>query len=186
MHLVDICFCRLERYQQAKLVEFRDFKEKMIDYFRDQHKEVNYSMGEYGAKVPVAIKEIRTAFGKCFFLSNQQNATREQKIQGWKIYLHSNTSNDMDIVWQVYPGYHGLEYPTFSNLPTHKRFLLRPRTETFISFSLTHETALPYRGYFQQKKFCSEGDIFETIACNKKCFLDQHKVCFHIYKIVLD
>ena len=165
----------MEKYHQAQLVEFKDFDVKLKEYYQNQDQEINFSSFILGATVPVAIREIRTAFGKCFFLHNKQNATLEQKIQGWKIYLHANRS-DKDIVWQVYPGYHGLEYPTFSNLGTHKRFILRPRTETFISFSLTHETALPYRGYFQYEKFCSEGDIYETIACHKKCFLDQYKV----------
>ena len=148
----------------------------MYEYYQNQDQETNYSAFTLGAAVPVAIKEIRTAFGKCFFLHSKANATLEQKIQGWKIYLHSNRSNK-DIIWQVYLGYHGLEYPTFSDLGTHERFLLRPRTETFISFSLTHDTTLPYRGYFQQKKYCSEGDMYETIACTKKCFLDQNNVC---------
>ena len=148
----------------------------MNEYYQNQDQETIFSWGNLGPSVPVAIKEIRTAFGKCFFLHNKANATLEQKIQGWKIYLHSNRS-DKDIIWQVYLGYHGLEYPTFSDLGTHERFLLRPRTETFISFSLTHDTTLPYRGYFQQKKFCSEGDMYETIACIKKCFLDQNNVC---------
>ena len=171
-----MCLCRLERYQQAQLVDFKDFDDKMNEYYQNQDQETIFSWGNLGPSVPVAMKEIRTAFGKCFFLHNKANATLEQKIQGWKIYLHSNRS-DKDIIWQVYLGYHGLEYPTFSDLGTHERFLLRPRTETFISFSLTHDTTLPYRGYFQQKKFCSEGDMYETIACIKKCFLDQNNVC---------
>ena len=166
----------MEKYQQAKLVEFKDFDDKMNDYYKNQDQETNYSLFTLGAAVPVAIKEIRTAFGKCFFLHSKANATLEQKIQGWKIYLHSSRS-EKDIVWQVYLGYHGLEYPTFSDIGTHERFLLRPRTETFVSFSLNTEKTLPYRGYFQQKKFCSEEDMFETIACNKKCFLDQNNVC---------
>ena len=171
---------RLEKYQLAEFVDLKDFDEKMREYFQNQDQEINYSSFQVGALVPVAIKEIRTAFGKCFFLHSKQNATLEQKIQGWKIYLHSNRS-DKDIVWQVYLGYHGLEYPTFSDLGTHERFLLRPRTETFVSFSLNTEKTLPYRGYFQPKKFCSEGDMFETIACTKKCFLDQNKVFIYYF-----
>ena len=76
--------------------------------------------------IPVGFKEIRTVFGKCFFLLNKQNATTEQKIQGWNIVMNSNQSN-FDIVWQVYLGYHGLEYPTYADMGTHVRHVLRPR-----------------------------------------------------------
>ena len=34
--------------------------------------------------VPIAMKEISTVFGKCFFLSTEELATVEQKFQGKK------------------------------------------------------------------------------------------------------
>ena len=127
--------------------------------------------------VPVALKEINTAFGKCFFLHNKMNATTEQKIQGWNIHLNSIQSS-FDIVWQVYLGLHGLQYPTYSDLGTHEMFILQPKTDTFVSFSLEDDMDLQYRGYFEGTKYCTDDDIFSTVDCTKKCFLNHLNVIF--------
>merc|ERR1712117_442986 len=62
----------LERYQQAQLVDFKEFDDKMNEYYQNQDQETNYSAFTLGAAVPVALKEIRTAFGKCFFFIVKQ------------------------------------------------------------------------------------------------------------------
>ena len=152
---------------QTEFVELTDHEQKLNDFMV---KDKPYA-GLLNYPAPVGFKEIKTVFGTCFFLHNKQYATTEQKIQGWKIFLNSNLTNK-DIVWQVYLGHHGLEYPTLSDAVTHERFLLRPRTETFISFARGHDIMLPHRGYFQPRKYCSENDMFETITCSKKCFLE--------------
>ena len=163
---------RLEKFLiQTEFVELNNYEQKLKDF---KVKDKPYA-GLVNYPAPVGFKEIKTVFGKCFFLHNKQYATTEQKIQGWKIYLNSNLTNK-DIVWQVYLGYHGLEYPTFSDVVTHEKFLLRPRTETFINYALGHDIMLPHRGYFQQRQFCSENDMFETITCSKECFLESHNV----------
>jgi len=158
----------LDRLNAATFVDYNDFEESM-EHFLD------HTDPDKHTPVPVALKEINTAFGKCFFLHNKMNATTEQKIQGWNIQLNSVQSS-YEIVWQVYLGLNGLEYPTYSDLGTHDMFILQPKTDTFVSFSVEHDMDLIYRGYFDGTKYCIHEDIFSTIECKKKCFLNHLNV----------
>ena len=154
---------RLDRLNAATFVDYNDFEESM-EHFLD------HTDPDKHTPVPVALKEINTAFGKCFFLHNKMNATTEQKIQGWNIQLNSVQSS-YEIVWQVYLGLNGLEYPTYSDLGTHDMFILQPNSDTFVSFSVEQDMDLIHRGYFDGTKYCIHKDIFSTIECKKKCFL---------------
>ena len=159
---------RLDRLNAATFVDYNDFEESM-EHFLD------HTDPDKHTPVPVALKEINTAFGKCFFLHNKMNATTEQKIQGWNIQLNSVQSS-YEIVWQVYLGLNGLEYPTYSDLGTHDMFILQPKTDTFVSFSIEHDIDLKNRGYFEGTNYCSDEDIFSTVNCTKKCFLNHLNV----------
>ena len=41
------------------------------------------------------------------------------------------------------------------------------------------ETMLPFRGRFDSERHCqSDGEMLQTILCEKKCFLQNYKVSF--------
>ena len=38
---------------------------------------------------------------------------------------------------------------------------------------------LPFRGRFDSDRHClSDGEIAQTVLCEKRCFLEHYKVCF--------
>ena len=41
---------------------------------------------------------------------------------------------------------------------------------------------LPFRGRFDSERHClSDGEMAQTVLCEKRCFLEHYKVCFHIF-----
>ena len=78
-----------------------------------------------------------------------------------------------DLYWEVYIGYNGVPHPTYSMSISHEMIQLKPRTETFVVFSVEQDTILPRHGWFQNRKYCSdEASNTDSIACYKKCILD--------------
>ena len=96
-------------------------------------------------------------------------------ITGWKISLVSKF-HDEPIVWDMFTGYHGLEYPTYSPSLTHEIYSLNPDTETFITFRKERDIILSKRGDFQSEIYCKDYEYHDAISCYKNCFLDESKV----------
>ena len=60
---------------------------------------------------------------------------------------------------------------------------LKPRTDTFVVFSLEHNTILAKHGIFQNKQYCDEDTRnADSVNCYKKCLLDKNvpKEVFHL------
>ena len=84
--------------------------------------------------------------------------------------------NDKELYWEVYIGYNGVPHPTYSMSISHEMIQLKPRTETFVVFSVEHNTVLSKHGWFENKQYCSdEASNADSIACYKKCLLDHSK-----------
>ena len=84
--------------------------------------------------------------------------------------------NDEELFWEVYIGYNSVPYPTYSMSISHEMIQLKPRTETFVVFSVDQDTILSKHGWFQSKQFCSEeASNADSIACYKRCLLDHKK-----------
>ena len=70
-----------------------------------------------------------------------------------------------------------IEYPTYSPTIKHDYFTIQPNTDTFITFSLEHNTVLAKRGIFQPREYCSETLTLEdSVTCYKKCYLQKMNV----------
>ena len=122
--------------------------------------------------VPVIVKEVRNIHGSCFNLQNQEKATLEQTFQGWTIELNP------DLEWNVYLSARGITHPTYSSSVPYQFFTLQPRSHTFISFVANKYIKIRTKGPVQREPRCNEdSDYIETMACEKKCFLDTFKVC---------
>ena len=61
----------------TKTVSFSNYT-KEVQYYKEEKER---STGTW-PDIPIAMKEISTVFGKCFFLSTEESATVEQKFQG--------------------------------------------------------------------------------------------------------
>ena len=65
---------------------------------------------------------------------------------------------------------------------SHEMIQLKPRTDTFVVFSLEHNTILAKHGIFQNKQYCNEDATnTDSVNCYKKCLLDKNDVVFHSY-----
>ena len=53
---------------------------KEVQYYKEKKERIKGTWPD----VPIAMKEVSTVFGKCFFLSTEELATVEQKFQGKK------------------------------------------------------------------------------------------------------
>ena len=96
----------------------------------------------------------------------------------------SSTINGEDLEWQVFIGPPNIEYPTYSPTIKHDYFTIQPYTDTFITFSLEHNTILAKRGFFQPKQYCSETVTLEdSVTCYKKCYLQKSNVIRWILNI---
>ena len=65
---------------------------------------------------------------------------------------------------------------------SHEMIQLKPRTDTFVVFSLEHNTILAKHGIFQNKQYCDEdAKNADSVNCYKKCLLDKNvpKEVFH-------
>ena len=83
--------------------------------------------------------------------------------------------NDEELFWEVYIGYNSVPYPTYSMSISHEMIQLKPRTETFVVFSIEHNTILSKHGIFQSKQYCDEGaSNADSVMCYKKCLLDKN------------
>ena len=65
-------------YGTTKTVSLINYTEEVQQYKEEKERSTRWP------DVPIAMKEISTVFGKCFFLSTQELATIEQKFQGKK------------------------------------------------------------------------------------------------------
>ena len=84
--------------------------------------------------------------------------------------------DEEELYWEVYAGYYGVPYPTYSISISHERFTLKPKTDNFISFAVEKDTILNKRGLFYNKQYCSlDASYTDSITCYKKCLLDNYK-----------
>ena len=158
----------------TKFVSEEMYEEEKEAFLKCQEKDSSGNKIQ-SCKAPIIFKEIKIPIGKCFYLYTEEKATTEQKFQGWTIEMKSDVDGE-DLYWEVYIGYNGIPHPTYSMSISHEMFQLKPRSETFVVFSLEQDTVLSKHGWFQSKQYCSaEASNIESIACFKACLLDHHK-----------
>ena len=162
-----------EYYSNTKFVSESMYEEEKEAFLKCPEKDS--ADKTKSCKDPIIFKEINTPIGKCFYLYTKETATTEQKFQGWIFGLKSDVDGE-DLYWEVYIGYNGIPYPTYSMSISHEMIQLKPRSETFVVFSMDQDTILSKHGWFQSKQFCSEeASNADSIACYKRCLLDHKK-----------
>ena len=92
--------------------------------------------------------------------------------------MRSELDNE-ELYWEVYAGYSGVPYPTYSLSISHDRFTLKPKTDNFISFAVEKDTILDKHGVFSSTKYCSlYASYADSIKCYKECLLNHFKEQF--------
>ena len=174
---------RLEKYLATMELVQEDIFEDSVMVFKSK---LDNEYLQRESKVPVKFREINDVFGRCFYLYTSEYATVEQKFQGCFSYHLQHTKKvfsgwtielPSDVDWRVFLAPGQLYAPTHSDTVSLESFTLQQNTKNYMTFEAEKYEFLKKRGWFDSKKYCKDDIEFtDTVACEKKCMLNNLKV----------